>query len=350
MSDGSLLHIAVRGHGMEYCQRILQFVPSMVNSQDSAGRTPLHLAVQLMERYKIRLLMMNNANSDIPDTEGQTAKALAKNIGVDDWINYYEYNRLTGITSDDLFMAIMQGHENLARDMCYKRRQRLSSYYWERCSSMEMAIFDDLSSSFKKGRDDYYGRHLFAKLLARNGRSLEEHSPAFRENLWLMGKIAGRNLMETACAGQFLCAAWFLATNGLGKDISSPRWRDFLMLAELVGPHLFDPSKLNEECIKGMTPLQVCAAHSFPNTFIQMVARGADINHVDFQGRTALHSAIQANPLSQSAAVASSEESVRKLLRLRAKVDLPGMKPILPLIWTSSRQENTLVDKYVPND
>lgn len=63
------------------CMEILIAHSANVDSQNDAGRTPLHAAVATSEFLCVQVLVKHGARVDLKDNDGKTALMLAQNMG-----------------------------------------------------------------------------------------------------------------------------------------------------------------------------------------------------------------------------------------------------------------------------
>jgi ankyrin repeat protein len=217
------------------------------NAVDSQGQTALHKACRFGDDNGVKFLLMNGATADIKDTDGKTARELAKSLGFDDIAVTFDEVE-SGKTFPMLDKAYMFFH------LCDVGEQTIASLAVSRHTKFEVSDTKKntlLMYAIKKRQND------LAKTLLNAGAPIDSVN------------TLGNSALHLICAA-----------NAPAELIRAIRLQ------------YGDGANMNARNHRGFTPLIYAARRGLLDHVNKLINYQADINSQSHKGNTALHMAV----------------------------------------------------------
>jgi len=261
--------------------------PVDLSIQDSAGRTPLSLAVQSGDVFATKLLLAHGASVYATDKRGLTPLHYAIDTGsaelLETLLRSGKVEVARSWNENPLLYAINSGHDALGVKL------------------LQFGFSPDTPNAKGPSAVVAAARHnavAVLRVLATAGFALDR----YKDN-------NGRGLFWHAVDAGQTSAAFFLRQNGAVPPLSGPASAELLISAarradrELLKLVVEAGADVNARSDSGTTALMTAAATGCLDCIAYLVERGANVNDRDNTGNTALH----------IAALNRKREAVKKL-------------------------------------
>ncbi|XP_048244207.1 serine/threonine-protein phosphatase 6 regulatory ankyrin repeat subunit B-like isoform X2 [Haliotis rufescens] len=269
--DNSLLHLACRGGNTAIVQHVLS--PSNINSRGGHGYTPVMVAAVSGHQSVFDLLVSNQADLTLVDTDGNSLLHLAclgGNTAIVQHVLSPNINSrgINGYTP--VMVAAFNGHQS---------------------------VFDLLvSNQADLTLVDTHGNRLL-HLACRGGNTAIVQHVLSPSNINSRGRHGYTPVMVAAVSGH-QSVFDLLVSNQADLTLLDTDGNSLLDHASQGGDtaivqHVLSPSNINSRCTHGYTPVMVAAVSGHQSVFDLLVSNQADLTLVDTDGDSLLHLACE---------------------------------------------------------
>ncbi|XP_071102782.1 uncharacterized protein [Haliotis cracherodii] len=268
-TDGnSLLHHACEGGNTAIVQHVLS--PSNINSRGRHGCTPLMAAAVSGHQSVFELLMSNQADLTLVDTDGNSLLHLACQGGntaiVQHVLSPSNINSRGIYGYTPVMVAAVSGHESVF-DLLVSNKADLTLVDTDGNSLLHFAC---------RGGDTTIVQHVLSPSNI-NSRGIYGYTPV------MVAAVNGHQSVFD-----------LLVSNQADLKLVDANGNSLLHLACLGGntaivQHVLFPSNINSRGENGWTPVMVAAVIGHPSVFDLLVSNQADLTLVDTDGKSLLH-------------------------------------------------------------
>ncbi|XP_048241523.1 serine/threonine-protein phosphatase 6 regulatory ankyrin repeat subunit B-like [Haliotis rufescens] len=268
-TDGrSLLHLACQGGNTAIVQHVLS--PSNINSRGTHGYTPVMVAAVSGHQSVFDLLVSNQADLTLVDTDGRSLLHLACEGGntaiVQHVLSPSNINSRGTHGYTPVMVAAFNGHQSLF-DLLVSNQADLTLVDTDGNSLFHLAC---------QGGNTAIVQHVLSPSNI-NSRGIRGYTP----------------VMVTAVSGH-QSVFDLLVSNQADHTLVDTDGNSLLHLAchggnTAIVQHVLSPSNINSRGIQGCTPVMVAAFRGHQSVFDLLVSNQADLTLVDTDGNSLLH-------------------------------------------------------------